>query len=49
MAEHEVDWDVVFDARGHFTEPHDGEVVNGAIGPRKRQLPIVTPSSPRRT
>jgi hypothetical protein len=28
MEGHGVDWDVVFDARGHFTEPHDGEVVN---------------------
>jgi len=23
--ETEVEWDVVYDARGHFTEPHDGE------------------------
>jgi len=23
--EHGVDWDVIYDARGHFTEPHDGE------------------------
>ena len=31
MDEHDVDWDVVFDARGHFTEPHgDGE--NVALG-----------------
>ncbi len=28
MEEHGVDWDVVFDARGHFTEPHDGKIVN---------------------
>ena len=28
MEEHEVDWDVVFDARGHFAEPHEGVVVN---------------------
>jgi hypothetical protein len=25
MEEHGVDWDVVWDARGHFTEPHGGE------------------------
>ena len=35
MEEHGVDWDVVFDARGHFTEPHDGEIVNlGTLGVR---------------
>ena len=28
MEEHGVDWDVVFDARAHFTEPHDGKIVN---------------------
>jgi hypothetical protein len=28
MEEHGVDWDVTFDARGHFSEPHDdGEIV----------------------
>jgi hypothetical protein len=25
IEENDVDWDVVFDARGHFSEPHDGE------------------------
>ncbi len=25
IEEHGVDWDVVWDARGHFTEPHGGE------------------------
>ena len=25
LDEHGVDWDVIYDARGHFTEPHDGE------------------------
>jgi hypothetical protein len=31
-----LDWDIVFDARGHYTEPHDGAVVNlGTIGVRK--------------
>ena len=35
MEEHGVDWDVVFDARGHFIEPHDGEIVNlGTLGVR---------------
>ena len=35
MEEHEVDWDVVFDARGHFSEPHGGEIVNlGTLGVR---------------
>src|SRR5579863_2808086 len=35
IEEHGVDWDVVFDARGHFSEPHDGEVINlGTIGVR---------------
>ncbi len=35
MEEHGVDWDVVFDARGHFTEPHDGGIVNlGTLGVR---------------
>ncbi len=35
MEEHGVDWDVVFDARGHFIEPHDGETVNlGTLGVR---------------
>ncbi len=35
MEEEGVDWDVVFDARGHFTEPHGGEVVNlGTLGVR---------------
>src|SRR5271166_5122813 len=35
MDEHGVDWDVVFDARGHFTEPHDGQIVNlGTLGVR---------------
>jgi hypothetical protein len=35
MEEHGVDWDVVFDARGHFIEPHNGEIVNlGTIGVR---------------
>src|SRR5258706_5152014 len=24
MEEYEVDWDVIYDARGHFTEPHGG-------------------------
>jgi hypothetical protein len=24
VEEHGVEWDVVYDARGHFTEPHDG-------------------------
>ena len=28
MEEHGVAWDVVFDARGHFAEPHAGKVVN---------------------
>jgi hypothetical protein len=35
MEEHGVDWDVVFDARGHFIEPHDGGAVNlGTLGVR---------------
>ncbi len=35
MEEHDVDWDVVFDARGHFTEPHEGLIVNlGTLGVR---------------
>ena len=35
MEEHEVDWDVVFDARGHFAEPHEGAIVNlGTLGVR---------------
>jgi hypothetical protein len=35
MEEHGVAWDVVFDARGHFTEPHNGEIVNlGTLGVR---------------
>ena len=35
MEEHGVDWDVVFDARGHFIEPHDGGTVNlGTLGVR---------------
>jgi hypothetical protein len=35
MEQHGVDWDVVFDARGHFTEPHDGKIVNlGTLGVR---------------
>jgi hypothetical protein len=35
IEEHGLDWDVVFDARGHFIEPHDGEIVNlGTIGVR---------------
>jgi hypothetical protein len=25
VEENGVDWDVIYDARGHFTEPHDGE------------------------
>lgn len=25
MEENNVDWDVVYDARGHFTEPHTGK------------------------
>jgi hypothetical protein len=25
LQENGVDWDVVYDARGHFTEPHDGD------------------------
>jgi DNA topoisomerase 6 subunit A-like protein len=25
VEEYEVDWDVIYDARGHFTEPHGGE------------------------
>jgi hypothetical protein len=25
MEEYDVDWDVIYDARGHFTEPHGGE------------------------
>ena len=25
LDENDVDWNVVYDARGHFTEPHDGE------------------------
>jgi hypothetical protein len=25
MEEYEVDWDVIYDARGHFTEPHGGK------------------------
>lgn len=33
---HALDWDIVFDARGHYTEPHDGEIVNlGTIGVRE--------------
>jgi hypothetical protein len=28
--ENQLDWDVVYDARGHFSEPHDGE--NFGIG-----------------
>lgn len=35
MEEHGVEWDVVFDARGHFTEPHTRTVVNlGTLGVR---------------
>jgi hypothetical protein len=35
MEEHGVGWDVVFDARGHFTEPHGGVIVNlGTLGVR---------------
>ncbi len=35
MEEHGVDWDVVFDARGHFIEPHGGGAVNlGTLGVR---------------
>ncbi len=35
MEEYGVEWDVVFDARGHFTEPHDGVIVNlGTLGVR---------------
>jgi hypothetical protein len=30
LQEHDVDWDVVYDARGHFTEPHGGK--NFGIG-----------------
>jgi hypothetical protein len=25
LEEHDLDWDVVYDARGHFTEPYDGD------------------------
>jgi hypothetical protein len=27
IAEHDPDWDVVFDARGHFREPHTGHTI----------------------
>jgi hypothetical protein len=35
METHGVDWDVVFDARGHFIEPHENCIVNlGTLGVR---------------
>ena len=44
MEEHGVDWDVVFDARGHFIEPHDGEIVNlGTLGVRSYLAAIREP------
>jgi hypothetical protein len=27
VEEHDCDWDVIYDARGHFTEPHDGQYI----------------------
>jgi hypothetical protein len=32
MEENDVDWDVVYDARGHFTEPHDQGEKSFGIG-----------------
>jgi hypothetical protein len=32
MEENAVDWDVVYDARGHFTEPHDSGKTSFGIG-----------------
>ena len=44
MEEHGVDWDVVFDARGHFIEPHDGGAVNlGTLGVRSYLADIRDP------
>jgi hypothetical protein len=35
MSEHEVDWDVVYDDRGHFAEPHTGRAIGlGTIAVR---------------
>jgi hypothetical protein len=37
MEENDIaDWDVVYDARGHFTEPHD----NGVATVLKRTEPL---------
>ena len=36
MQEYGVDWDVVWDDRGHFTEPHDGETLGlGTLAVRR--------------
>ena len=36
IREHEVDWNVVYDARGHFYQPHtDREVALGTLDVRK--------------
>jgi hypothetical protein len=36
IEENDVDWNVVYDARGHFTEPHDGKSFGlGALEVRK--------------
>jgi hypothetical protein len=36
MAENEVDWDVVYDDRGHFIEPHTGHIIGlGTISVRE--------------
>ena len=43
------DWDVVFDARGHFTEPHTGRVVDlGTIAVRQYLGERLTPEGPAR-
>ena len=53
VAEYDVDWDIVYDARGHFQEPHAGgmkdkSVALGTIGVRNylREVSAHTVTSP---
>jgi hypothetical protein len=44
MQENDVDWDVIYDARGHFTEPHGGETFGiGTLEVRKYLNGISSP------
>jgi hypothetical protein len=42
VEEHDVDWDVVFDARGRFVEPHGGEAVDLGTLEVRRYLSLLS-------